>query len=398
MPARIGKLLLALSLVFTLSAGAATSTKATGSTGPIQLGGDDANDHGGAVWVDHDSDPATPNVVATDDAWTYVMLSLKEMLDTEQRAGASNSIAVIGADGSDAYATGNGYTPNDGGASCTDAGGDNDTYCMMEVIKAELDRINGSTPAPTVTYYDTAAEVTTFFNALTAGTVNVAVVFIPGDDGTNDLGDNYGSYPAEPDPQNETDDEDPAVTLMEQALIDSATDIATFNAHGGGLLSSGYDHYSSWLTVLIPTISVAYDPTSSTIGMTADGAALWVGLKDQDIYAPWHNYFTGDLGALKVLGLGYSAWSDTNTNGMIDTGEGTPLMWAAGPDGISGNDDDLQTVVIIGGKAGEAALGEELPPTDTNSGAFAALAILLAGLTAAAGVFLIRSDRSRLDA
>ncbi len=64
--ARLGRLLLALALVLTFAAAPSSLTRAAGSTGPIQLGGDDQNDHGGAVWLDHDSDASTPDVVATE--------------------------------------------------------------------------------------------------------------------------------------------------------------------------------------------------------------------------------------------------------------------------------------------------------------------------------------------
>ena len=386
--ARLGNALLAFSLIVAFSAGAAAPAKATGTTGPIQLGGDDANDHGGSDWLDHDNDVATPDVVTVLDGWKYIEVSLKQMLATEQRAGATNSIAVIGTDGTTAYVTGEGWTENDGGVSCVNDDS-SDTYCMMEVIKAELDRLNGATAAPTVTYYETAAEVTAFFNALTAGTTNVAVVFIPGDDGDNDLEDGATD--------DDTVNDDPFVTTpMEQALTDSASDIATFNAQGGGLLSSGSDNYLSWLSVLIPTIGIENDPTSSEIGMTADGAALWVGLFDQDIYAPWHNHFTGSLGALKVLGLGFENWTDTNTNKMIDTGEATALMWD-GPDATKGTADDAQTIAIIGGAAGEAAIGEELPPTNTGDGGSALWVIILAAIAAVSGLALLAGDRKRAE-
>lgn len=393
--ARLGRLLLAFALVLTFALAPAGAARAAGGTGPIQLGGDDANDHGEVVTEDLDADPSTPETVVlppeTARGWRYIMLSLKKMLETEQRAGVSNSIAVIGTDGSAAYLASNlpGVTADDGGVSCATTQTD-DTYCMMEVIKAELDRLNGATAAPTVTYYETAAEVTAFFNALTAGTVNVAVVYIPGDGGTNDLGEGATS-------DDEVND-DPSVTSnMEQALIDSATDIAAFNAAGGGLLSSGSDNYLSWLSILIPTIGIDDEPTSDYIKITADGAALWVGLTDADINAPWHNHFTGSLGALKVLGLGMDNWSDTNTNNMIDAGEATDLMWD-GPDGISGNADDRQTIAIIGGAAGEAAVGEELPPTNTDGDATASWALLVAALAAVAGLALRVVERKRLQA
>ena len=377
--ARLGRLLLALALVLTFAAAPSGAVRATGSTGPIQLGGDDQNDHGDSDWLDHDADPATADVVVTDDGWKYIMLSLKEMLATELRAGASNSIAVIGTDGSSAYVTGEGWTENDGGASCTTDGSD-DTYCLMEVVKAELDRLNGATAAPTVTYYETAAEVSTFFNGLTAGTSNVAVIFFPGDGGENDLSDGATS-------DDEVDDDQTATSNMEQALIDSAADIAAFNAAGGGVLSSGSDHYLSWLTVLLPNLDVSGSGTTCTLAMTADGAALWTGLTDTDIASCWHNHFIGDLGALKVLALGWDSWADADSDNMIDAGEATAANWD-GPDGISGNADDAQTRVVIGGAAGEAAIGEELPETSREVDAFTYWLAIGALLTAGAGLML----------
>ncbi len=377
--ARLGRLLLALALVLTFAAAPSGAVRATGSTGPIQLGGDDQNDHGDSDWFDHDADPATPDVVVTDGGWKYIMLSLKEMLATELRTGADNSIAVIGTDGTSAYVTGQGWTENDGGASCTTDGSD-DTYCLMEVVKAELDRLNGATAAPTVTYYETAAEVTTFFNALTAGTSNVAVIFFPGDGGENDLSDGATS-------DDEVDDDQTATSNMEQALIDSAADIAAFNAAGGGVLSSGSDHYLSWLTVLLPNLDVSDSGTTCTLAMTADGAALWTGLTDTDIASCWHNHFIGDLGALKVLALGWDSWADADSDNMIDAGEATAANWD-GPDGISGNADDAQTRVVIGGAAGEAAIGEELPETNREGDAFTYWLAIGALLTAGAGLML----------
>ena len=397
--ARLGNALLALSLVFVFSAGTVTSTKATGATGPIQIGGDDQNDHGGVVTEDLDNDVSTDETLvlppATRDGWRYVMVSLKLMLETEQRAGASNSIAVIGTDASAAYLNSDlpGVVANDGGISCANWMVDNDdedTYCLMEIAAAEIDRLNGATAAPTVTYYETAAEVTAFFNALTAGTTNVAVIYIPGDDGPNDLSDG--------DAADEVDNDPLDTTAMEQALMDSATDIATFNVQGGGLLSSGTDHYLSWLTVLLPNLDVSTSPDTCVLGMTADGAALWTGLNDNDISSCWHNHFIGDLGALKVLGLGWEEdWVDADSDNMIDVGEATVLSWD-GPDGISGNADDAQPRVIIGGAAGEAAIGEELPPTNASGDASASWALLVAALAAVAGLALRVVERKRLQA
>lgn len=378
--ARLGRLLLALAVVLTFAGAPSSTTRATGTTGPIQLGGDDQNDHGEPEWIDHDSDAGTPDVVSTIDGWRYLMLSIENMLNTELRAGAGNSIAVIGTDGSNAYVTGEGWTPNDGGATCTDAGDTYDTYCAVEVSIAEIDRRNGATAAPTATYYETAAEVDGFFDALAAGTVNVAMIFLPGDGGGNDLDDGATS-------DDEVDNDPTVTTAIEQALIDGAPTIAAFNAAGGGVLASGTDHYRSWLTVLLPSISISTASTTSTIGMTADGAALWLGLTDSDISSAWHNHFYGDLGALKVLGRGWHSWTDADSDNMIDDGEATAANWD-GPDAASGTADDAQTIVIIGGAAGEAAIGEELPETNREGDAFMYWLSIGALLTAGAGLML----------
>ena len=360
--------------------------RATGTTGPIQLGGDDANDHGspddetGAIWIDHDSDPATPDVVGTQYGWKYVMLSLEKMITTELRAGVSNSVAVIGTNGSAAYlATRPAITANDGGVSCTNEGWNN-SYCMVEVARAEIDRRNGAAAAPTVTYYETAVEVDAFFDGLAAGTTNVAVIFFPGDGGPNDLDDGASD-------DDKVDDDQTNTTAMEQALIDAAPTIAAFNAAGGGVLSSGTDHYLSWLTVLLPGLDISDSNTTSNIGMTADGAALWSGLTDRDIESPWHNHFIGELGALKVLGRGWDSWLDADSDNMIDAGEATAANWD-GPDATPGTADDAQTIVIIGGAAGEAAIGEELPETNREGDAFTYWLAIGALLTAGTGLML----------
>ena len=384
MARQFGTILLALALSLVFGAAPASTARGTGSSGPIQLGGDDQNDHGSSAFVDHDSDPGTPDVPATEDGWRYIMLSLKQMLATELRSGASNSIAVLGTDGSTAYVTTDlGLTPDDGGASCTTDGSE-DTYCMMEVVKAELDRLNGGTAAPTVTYYETAAEVDAFFDDLASGALNVAVIYIPGDGGSNDLGDGTSD--------DVVDSDELTNTLMEQALIDGAPALRDFNAAGGGILASGKDNYRSWLKALLPSIDISDDVTSSTIGQTADGIALWSGLTDSNISSAWHNHFIGDLGALKVLGLGWDSWTDADADGMIDSGEATALL-GYGPDEISGNADDFQTVVIIGGAAGEAVLSEELPETNKGEDAQLFLVLLAAALSALAGTALIWKEQ-----
>ena len=377
--ARLGRLIVAFALLLTLTTAPGSVVRATGTSGPIQIGGDDQNDHGSAEWVDHDENVSTPDVVATVEGWKYIMLSLENMIATELRSGASNSIAVLGTDGSNAYVTGEGLTPDDSGASCTTNDVD-DTYCAVEVAKEEINRRNGATAAPTVTYYETAAEVDAFLDALAAGTTNVAIIYIPGDGGTNDIG--QGAVDDDTVNSDETSN-----TAMEQALIDGAPTIAAFNAAGGGILASGKDNYLSWLQELLPEISIVDDPTSSEIGMTADGASLWTGLTDTEISSAWHNHFVGSIGSLKVLGLGWDNWTDTDADNMIDSSEATALMWD-GPDATPSTADDAQTIVIIGAAAGGTGIGPELPSTNRSNGELAYWLAVGAMLVAGVGLMV----------
>ena len=376
---RIGRLFLVLALVVVFGTVSTSRAIATGSTGPIQLGGDDANDHGHPVAVDADSDPESPDVPATAGSWRYIMMSLETMLATETRSGASNDIVVIGTDGSDDYVTGQGLTPHDGGASCLAADSD-DTYCMMETIKVELDRRNGSTLEPTVRYLELANDIDEFFEDLAAGTSDTSVIFIPGDEGTNDFASGAS-------PDDMVDGDTSSLSVMEQILLDNAGTLQAFNAAGGGVLSSGCSHYRIWLPALVPSIDLQTDDHSGVLGMTSDGASLWGGLTDSDLEAAWHCSFTGELGGLRVLAKGYGnsgegGWTDADSDHMVDAGEAAPFNWR-GPNGIQGDGDDQQTVVVIGGAAGEAALGEALPSTDLDTSTlphlFAAAALAAAG-------------------
>jgi LPXTG-motif cell wall-anchored protein len=80
-------------------------------------------------------------------------------------------------------------------------------------------------------------------------------------------------------------------------------------------------------------------------------------------------------------------WADADSDNMIDAGEATAASWD-GLDGISGNADDAQPRVIIGGAAGEAAIGEELPETNREGDAFTYWLSIGALLTAGAGLML----------
>jgi hypothetical protein len=378
------RIMVSVFLVFFMCAWPQSVVRATELSGPIVLGGDDQNDHGRAVFVDQDSDAGTPDVVATQDGWRYVMLSLERLLSTELRASAQNSIAVIGTDGSDDYVNSLGLTPSDGGLSCT-AMDELDTYCMMEVIKSELDRRNGDANAPSVTYYETAADVSNFFEGLNSGAVDAAVIYIPGDQGPNDLGDGTAV-------DDRVDSTDLVTSAMEQELIDHAPTIDAFNKAGGGILAGGSMHYDFWLTALLPGLHVVRGNLSNVIKLSPAGLDLWSGLTDRDVSSHWHSHFWGDFGGLQVLGKGWFDWTDANLNDMIDAGEATSNDWP-GPDGMPGTSDDAQTIVILGGAAGEVEIVPELPSTNAVGTQFNYWLATAALLFATIGLHFLREDR-----
>ena len=87
------------------------------------------------------------------------------------------------------------------------------------------------------------------------------------------------------------------------------------SGNGGALFAMGEVESSSkpgawiWLRELFPGIVVTQIPGSggvnTSITLTADGNQAFPGLSNSEVGAakPWHNYFSGDLATLKVLGV-----------------------------------------------------------------------------------------------
>ena len=70
------------------------------------------------------------------------------------------------------------------------------------------------------------------------------------------------------------------------------------------------------------------------------------------------------------------------------------MMWD-GPDDTPSTADDAQTVVVIGGAAGEASFDPDLPSTNTSGDASSAWALLVAAIAAVAGVTLRIAEGKR---
>ncbi len=109
--------------------------------------------------------------------------------------------------------------------------------------------------------------------------------------------------------------------------------IASFVNAGGGLWAmaespAGNVPAFGWLTSVIPGIVIADlggGGTSSNITLTPDGMGAFPGLTNGDLAGaqPWHNYFTGNLGSLKILATAPDG--GTTRNIILGGGAGTTL-------------------------------------------------------------------------
>ena len=120
------------------------------------------------------------------------------------------------------------------------------------------------------------------------------------------------------------------------AINGRATEINTFvggagtPALGGGLFAMGETGSGAygWLSTLIPGIVIT-DAGSGGIGnpisLTAAGNTAFPGLTNADLSSgPWHNYFSGSLGGLSVLGTSPDG-AGTTRNIILGGGVGTVI-------------------------------------------------------------------------
>lgn len=177
--------------------------------------------------------------------WGYIAQVLKKTYD-----GATNinngTIAVLGANG----------TSN----SC---GGNWNTLLTTKYLTQ-------FTAAPTVNFYNSATDVTNFFNNI--NTLKPKVIWIP---------DNWSR-----------------ASTVESIFTAKAEVIADFVNSGGGLFANMGQY--GWLTALLP--SAVYNNGGCNGGpeATTDGSTDF-NLTDTMVSACWHGYFTGNVGTLKTL-------------------------------------------------------------------------------------------------
>jgi uncharacterized repeat protein (TIGR01451 family) len=233
-------------LIGALALMAMTAPAAGAVGGPVILGGDDLTDHG-----------STDSTGASQQGWLYIERAVGNIKAKVGRAN-NNSIAAFGSadPGPLVHPT------------SSDAG---------EAIKNAAEK-NGMT----VTYFDTATEISNGFASIANGSYNPAIVWIAGTDASNDLDDCEGQG---------TDG---------QAITDNAGVINSFVNSGGGLLSHGTCY--GWLSALLPGLTTIDGGSSGDLYRTPAGVTAFPTVTDADFNAgPWHNQFEGNLGGLDVL-------------------------------------------------------------------------------------------------
>ncbi len=235
---------LVLSLVG-LAAVSGPSAQAVPLGGPVILGGDDLTAHGNYDGTDNQ------------DGWVYIEKAIANIKPQVTRVGQDGSIAALGSvdpnfDPTQTYG-------GDAGAAIASAAAKN------------------ATP---VNYHPGDTEIETFFDDLRAGTVNPSIIWIAGDDASNDLGSNGGAT----------------------ALANNASTIGDFVNSGGGLMSHGVEY--GWLGGVLPGVAMGCGGGGGAgdLELTTDGQTSFPGLTNGDVNAgPWHGCFDGDIGDLDVL-------------------------------------------------------------------------------------------------
>ena len=216
--------------------------------GPVILGGDDLTGHGSG------------NGVTNNQGWLYIEKAIANLFAAQTRPGP---ITV------DVVALGS-ANPGAGVYPSNNAGG---------AISSATTALGRS-----VSFFDGDTGIQNFFDALAAGTINPAIIWIAGTDASNDIDSTEGAV-----------------------LTANAMAINNFVGSGGGLMAHGYgpDAYG-WLAALLPGLIEVEQCNSSGATLTAAGQAAFPGLSNSNINSsagPCHSSFTGNFGGLTTLGL-----------------------------------------------------------------------------------------------
>lgn len=245
------------------------AVSASAWAGPVILGGDDLTDHGSRVSG------------ANTEGWLYIEKAIGNLYSTQTRAGAlSVDIVALGA-----------ANPGAGVYADFNAG---------SAISSAANVLGRS-----VSFYDGAAGISSFFTNLAAGTVNPGIIWLAGTGANNDINTTEGL-----------------------ALTANAVAIDLFVGSGGGLMAhgSGIDAYG-WLSALLPGLNEIGGCNSSGATLTAAGNTAFPGLSDSDVNGvagPCHSHFVGNFGGLTTLavdaqGLSYIIGAAGGSGGSITT-------------------------------------------------------------------------------
>lgn len=246
--------------------GLAMSTSAW--AGPVILGGDDLTDHG--------SRSGGANLAG----WLYIEKAINNLYSAQTRPGTLTvDIVALGS-----------VNPGAGLYPSSNAGG---------AINSVADVLGRS-----LSFYDGATSINSFFADLAAGTVNPGIIWLAGTGASNDLDASEGA-----------------------ALTTNATAIDLFVGSGGGLMAhgSGATAYG-WLSTLLPGLSEVTGCTSGGATLTAAGTAAFPGLSNSNIDSnagPCHSHFTGNFGGLTTLAIDGSSSGFSYIIGASGVGGGS---------------------------------------------------------------------------
>lgn len=253
-----------------LAATALTLAMSTSAwAGPVILGGDDLTDHGSRS-------AGGTNL----EGWLYIEKAISNLYSAQTRPGVlTTDIVALGSS-----------NPGAGVYTSSNAGG------AINSVANVLGR--------SLSFYDGATSISTFFTDLAAGTVNPGIIWLAGTGASNDLDSTEGT-----------------------ALTTNATAIDLFVGSGGGLMAHGSGSTAyGWLSTLLPGLSEVGGCSSSGATLTAAGTAAFPGLSNSDIdgnAGPCHSHFEGSFGGLTTLAIDGSASGLSYIIGSAGGGDGS---------------------------------------------------------------------------
>jgi uncharacterized repeat protein (TIGR01451 family) len=307
------------------------------SAGPIIIDGTDANEHGHVVGTNQEG-------------WKYMQEAL-EHLSQEVYTGTARTVVDLGT------------TP----VSCPAVGHD-----ARDAINSAFELSSLPGDGWTLIHVDTAVSITRWLRNLSP--VNTGILYIPTynnlcGDLWHDEMDAINANPAAiANFVNGPGDPSQGGALFAMSERDTTPVTPTLaSMHESAMLTPSAVQATKgylWLQSIIPgLVATGFSAEHITsISLTVDGFAAFPGLTDADVSSgPWHNWFEGNLGSLKVLATAPDESAITRTvilgggkNTQLSPGAGTitatktgTLLTDADTDGVISPGDTLQYLVHI---------------------------------------------------